>query len=72
MDFMEEVMRDLDENPDAFPHDGNHGMTLRDWFAGRAVLGLLDVTPLDPEKVASRAYAVADAMLTARREPSDG
>lgn len=49
------------------------GMTLRDWFAGQALSVLM--LSGDPSRegharlVASRAYAVADAMIAARGEP---
>jgi hypothetical protein len=48
------------------PH-GTGGMTLRDYFAGQAVAGMMSSTDAcDPEAVASRAYVVADAMLKER------
>ena len=46
----------------------HHGMTLRDWFAGQALAGLI----ADPSRDGSAddraryAYAYADAMLKAR------
>lgn len=52
------------------------GMSLRDWFAGQALTGLawaygatdlrlaVDPTPI----LADKAYAIADAMLEARRK----
>ena len=46
-----------------------YGMSLRDWFAGRALTGLLSTYTTDEvawEKVAHRAYGLADAMLAAR------
>ena len=50
------------ENP---PYDG---MTLRDYFAAQAVQGLLASEDNAPLKVfAIRAYAIADAMLEARK-----
>ncbi|HZT79458.1 MAG TPA: hypothetical protein VFA26_04535 [Gemmataceae bacterium] len=58
----------------------NEDMDLRDWFAGRALQGLLS-GPSAPKKsrsespeqyairVAEEAYLFADAMLRARDEP---
>jgi hypothetical protein len=72
-------------NPPAFPTgiglnadktwigSGSDGMTLRDYFAAKAMQGLLS----DPDwridlpfsATASAAYKMADAMLEARNEP---
>jgi len=41
------------------------GMTLRDYFAAKAMQGLMDAAMPMPE-VADAAYAMADAMLKAR------
>lgn len=41
------------------------GMTLRDWFAGQALAGVLDRVS-DPDEVSARCYRIADAMLAAR------
>jgi hypothetical protein len=43
------------------------GMTLRDYFAGQALIG---ITPVDISytQMAERAYYIADAMLEARGE----
>lgn len=69
-------------NPNAFPSvcldDPGHpasapGMTLRDWFAGQALIGIVSSMlgkQENPEAAfAYGAYAIADAMLSAR-EPS--
>lgn len=43
------------------------GMTLRDWFAGQALSGILANPMLDPsEDLTAAAYEQADAMLDAR------
>lgn len=51
--------------------DEFHGMTLRDYFAGQAIGGLMgDCKMPDDESIphiAERAYAMADAMLKARK-----
>ena len=65
---------DFDYNPAAFPlpavsgyHFSNEGMTLRDWFAGQALAGLLhpgyEANSLDAP---AHAYRIADAMLEER------
>lgn len=45
------------------------GMSLRDWFAGQVITGLM-IAPIDvnirSDKAAEFAYAMADAMLLAR------
>lgn len=38
------------------------GMTLRDWFAGQAIQGVM-LTQSTPQLIAEEAYAIADAML---------
>lgn len=51
-----------------YAHEFFPGLTLRDWFAGMALQGLLSCPdPLLPRTEADSAYAYADAML-ARRE----
>jgi hypothetical protein len=61
----------------AFPHPGHLGMTLRDYFAAKAMQGLaaqdLSLTPDATsdnlfDAVAADAYAFADAMLKAREQ----
>jgi hypothetical protein len=61
----------------AFPHEhqytrGQQGMSLRDWFAGQALVGLLagrrhDIMLTD-ENFAYSAYRVAQAMLVERQK----
>jgi hypothetical protein len=49
----------------------NNGMTLRDWFAGLAMQGLLadgEHKEVGWKRVVDAAYAYADAMLDAREE----
>ena len=47
-----------------------YGMTLRDWFAGQAVMGLIASNDAEAgdriEDVPAYAYQIADAMLKAR------
>ncbi len=77
------------ENPQAFPQPryldyngrepgtykgGNDGMTLRDYFAGQVITGMMahpmkSVVPT-PELV-RYAYEIADAMLKARSNSND-
>lgn len=52
--------------------EGWDGMSLRDWFAGRALTGLLAQTPKADSAAlfAREAYVAADAMLAARESKS--
>ena len=65
----------LEDDRDCYPRyrNGYGGMSLRDWFAGQALVGLL----LDSERLkgvtdeiefARSAYQQADAMLEARKQ----
>lgn len=45
---------------------GNDGMTLRDYFAGQALAGMLAYQSHDPNWTATTAYGFADAMLKER------
>lgn len=45
--------------------NGWHGMTLRDWFAGQALVGLAPQSAA-VDSTARYAYRLADAMLAAR------
>ena len=64
----------MDNGGFAFPCNREDGMTLRDWFAGQALAGLMTAKAryyLDAGNGASPArdaYKLADAMLAARRE----
>jgi len=64
----------------AFPHEHQYkrsqqGMTLRDWFAGQALTGLLagrsEGVKFTPEEAAASAYFVAQAMLVERQKYED-
>ncbi|EPJ8280177.1 hypothetical protein KE017_004830 [Citrobacter freundii] len=53
--------------PDTYEHLTNGGMTLRDYFAAKAMQAVLVNGYFDKfESVASDAYKLADAMLRAR------
>lgn len=61
----------------AFPAQGYEGVTLRDYFAAKAMQGWLASFPADAchpsvsgvcDKVAKQSYELADAMLKAREE----
>lgn len=55
----------MSDNPKmAFPTLGDNGMTLRDYFAAKAMQSLVIDTM--PNKCAELAYQYADAMLKAR------
>lgn len=52
-----------------------NGMTLRDYFAAKAMQGMIEAfgksegdTNIIPSGIASYAYGIADAMLKARKE----
>ncbi|HEX8555238.1 MAG TPA: hypothetical protein VF695_11070 [Sphingomonas sp.] len=68
------------DNPLAFPSpmipewsEGATGMTLRDWFAGQALGGMLaseaGIPSYPNDWAGERAYLLADAMLAFRSEP---
>lgn len=72
------------DNPPAFPmgnpeQGGHDGMTLRDWFAGQALAGLLanqQATPFgmsaNSDSFARRAFHISDAMIAARKKDGGG
>ena len=43
------------------------GMTLRDYFAGKAMEGLIANNSTDAQEIAQAAYIIADAMLERRK-----
>lgn len=47
-------------------HWGEGGMTLRDWFAGKAMATMLMSPTPSADMIAQWAYAQADAMIVAR------
>jgi hypothetical protein len=61
-----------DQKQQAFPDDGNFGISIRDYFAASFVeSGHVFKIISDgntPELVAEQAYAMADAMMKARGE----
>jgi hypothetical protein len=78
---METKMSNTKTGGPAFPRAGNEwadmawveapakdGMTLRDYFAAKAMQGLLANNNIDAQQIAKAAYIVADAMLKAREE----
>ena len=53
----------------AFPDERNFGISIRDYFAARALQGFLTGGyDLYPHEAAQKAYAIADEMLKAREE----
>lgn len=70
-------MTKKDDGGQTFPHSDDapvvpwQGMTLRDWFAGQALTGIMAARRPDPYSgftptISAQAYALADAMLKAR------
>ena len=66
-------MSEINTGGPAFPYvcdadfDYGTGMTLRDYFAAKAMQGLQEQWVYDnSDEIASKAYAMADAMLKAR------
>lgn len=64
---------DNNDGGPAFPHYSlssgqSEGLSVRDWFAGQALAGLMmsGATIEMPETLASLAFAHADAMIKAR------
>jgi hypothetical protein len=57
-----------------FTDDWSHGMSLRDWFAGQALTGLISGALTNADRLGEvraytvKSYELADAMLAARKE----
>ena len=64
-------MTDTDTGGPAFPDEVNYGMTLRDYFAAKAMAGIMAIPnhwyQHDAEYIAEEVYELADAMLKARK-----
>ena len=70
----------FDNGGPAFPTVAGHtiysnGMSLRDWFAGQVLAGIMsgywannELSGLEADALADQAYRGADAMLAARRD----
>ena len=55
---------------DSVAHPAHTGITIQDYFAAKALQGMLAEPSLKatPEEFAQRAYIIADAMIKARSE----
>ena len=51
--------------------EGEHGMTLRDYFAAQAMQALIEKYDESPVEISLEAYEIADAMLK-EREAGNG
>lgn len=52
----------------AYPGVTSSGMTLRDWFAGQALTGIIASNPeIDIEQAASASYGFANQMIQRRK-----
>ena len=68
-------MSEKPENPAAFPNpmipewqEGSTGMTLRDYFAGQALAGIMANPHIGDDGGPKYAYYLADAMLAQRHK----
>lgn len=76
------VMHSIDGNWQKEPIEKFMGLSLRDWFAGQAMVGVIvgsavvqeeTGTASDyPSRVAEGAYEIADAMLSTRKNMEKG
>lgn len=57
----------IDAHPEAPSHPFGVQLTLRDWFAGQALNGLVSRKLFDVQSAAKTAYEYADAMLEAKK-----
>ena len=62
----------IDDERTRLPIYSTSGMTLRQWYAGMAMVGITaspkTVAKISPDEVAACAYEVADAMLAEREK----
>lgn len=70
--FPVKVRRNTSSDPLATPHEFQlEGMSLRDWFAGQALAGMLACPTMESgmrnEQYSRVSYAIADAMLAERK-----
>lgn len=59
--------------PRTYSHEGHNGMTIRDYFAGQALIYLSnrkDMQMKYAKDLAKLSYELADAMLAERRKPN--
>ena len=56
----------IDDVPTYFTNNHAVSMTLRDYFAAKAMQGLVANNNTNPFEISKAAYVVADAMLKAR------
>ena len=56
----------IDDVPTYFTNNHAVSMTLRDYFAAKAMQGLVAYNNTNPFEISKAAYVVADAMLKAR------
>ena len=59
---------------DGVKYEPEFGMTLRDWFAGQALAGMVakgvSAETVKPVEIAKAAYAIAHAMIDERAQPN--
>ena len=65
---------------DGVRHTGQEGMSLRDWFAGKVIQGIMATNPVDStdlgkenlaKVLTQHSYMIADAMLAERKKKPD-